>query len=189
MLVHPHLLESGGISGADGKTDGFNTKPPKAQVVSGGSSFYRRYKTAILFNRNLLISGAAGFFSSAYVSQLHYQLDKNEFANSVVALATEYAVYLPLFAVLYYADNRQRYVDPVTGRKDRKQIRTDIKGLFASFSVSEVIFSIARIASQYGLLQLEVPAFEASMISSFTAWAAFFVSINFMARLTRLFHR
>jgi hypothetical protein len=104
-------------------------------------------------------------------------------------LATEYAVYLPLFAALYYADNRQRYVDATTGERDSKQARTDIKKLFASFSVSEVSFSIARIASQYGLLQLETQAYEASMISSLIAWAAFFVSINFMARLTRLFHR
>jgi hypothetical protein len=157
--------------------------------VGERGSFYRRYRAAILFNKNLLISGAAGFFSSAYVSQLHYQLDKNEFTNSAVALATEYAVYLPLFAALYYADNRQRYVDATTGERDSKQARTDIKKLFASFSVSEVSFSIARIASQYGLLQLETQAYEASMISSLIAWAAFFVSINFMARLTRLFHR
>lgn len=150
------------------------------------SSFFRRYKAAILFNKNLLISGAAGFSASAYLSQLYSQFDRNEFANSVIALATEYAVYLPLFAILFYVDNRQKYVDPLTGNKDGRRIRRDIKKLFAAFSVSEVVFSVLRVASQYGLLQLDLEAYQASMVGSITAWGAFFLTINVMARITRL---
>jgi hypothetical protein len=151
-------------------------------------SFFSKYKAVILFNKNLFISGAGGFFTSAYVSQLYSQFDKNEFANSVFALATEYAVYLPLFSILFYIDNRQKYVDPATGKKNSKQIRDDIKKLFAAFSVSEVIYSITRVTTQYGLLQqLNVEPYEASMVSSLTAWGLFVVTINVMAKLTRLF--
>jgi hypothetical protein len=151
-------------------------------------SFFSKYKALILFNKNLLISGAGSFFTSAYISQLYSQFDKNEFANSVFALATEYAVYLPLFSILFYVDNRQKYVDPATGKKNSKQIRDDIKKLFAAFSVSEVIYSITRVTTQYGLLQqLKVEPYEASMISSLTAWGLFLVTINVMAKLTRLF--
>ena len=151
-------------------------------------SFFSKYKAVILFNKNLLISGAGGFFTSAYVSQIYSQFDKNEFANSVLALATEYAVYLPLFSILFYIDNHQKYVDPATGKKNSKQIRDDIKKLFAAFSVSEVIYSIMRVATQYELLQqLKVEPYEASMVSSLTAWGLFLITINVMAKLTRLF--
>ena len=153
-------------------------------------SFFSKYKAVILFNKNLIISGVGGFFTSAYVSQLYSQFDKNnEFANSVFALATEYAVYLPLFSILFYVDNRQKYFDPVTGKKNGKQIRDDIKKLFAAFSVSEVIYSITRIATQYGLLlqELKIEPYGASMVSSLTAWGTFLVAINVMAKLTRLF--
>jgi hypothetical protein len=151
-------------------------------------SFFSKYKAVILFNKNLLISGAGGFFTSAYVSQIYSQFDKNEFANSVLALATEYAVYLPLFSILFYVDNHQKYVDPATGKKNSKQIRDDIKKLFAAFSVSEVIYSIMRVATQYELLhQLKVEPYEASMVSSLTAWGLFLITINVMAKLTRLF--
>jgi hypothetical protein len=151
-------------------------------------SFFSKYKAVILFNKNLFISGAGGFFTSAYVSELYSQFDKNEFANSVFALATEYAVYLPLFSILFYIDNRQKYVDPATGKKNSKQIRDDIKKLFAAFSVSEVIYSITRVTTQYGLLQqLNVEPYEASMVSSLAAWGLFVVTINVMAKLTRLF--
>jgi hypothetical protein len=149
--------------------------------------FFGKYRAAILFNKNLLISGVGGFLTSAYVSQLYSQFNKNEFANSVVALATEYAVYLPLFSILYYIDDRQKYVDPITGKKNSKKIRDDIKKLFAAFSVSEVIYSITRVVSQYGLLQLNIEPYQASMVSSLTAWGIFFVAINVMAKLTHLF--
>jgi hypothetical protein len=149
-------------------------------------SFFGKYKAASLFNKNLVIAGAAGFFTSAYVSQIYFQYDRNEFANSVVALATEYAAYLPIFAVLFYVDNRQKYIDSASGEKNGRQIRSDIKKLFASFSVSEIVFSLVRIGLQYGLLRLGIEAYEASMLGSLTAWGVFFVSINIMAKITRL---
>ncbi|MDQ3883534.1 MAG: hypothetical protein M3243_05725 [Thermoproteota archaeon] len=160
------------------------------QTKIGG--FFSKYKEVILFNKNLVISGVGGFFVSAYISQFYSQFDKNEFTNSIIALVTEYAVYIPLFSILFYVDNRQRYIDPETGKKDTKQIRDDIKKLLASFSVSEVIYSITRVATQYGLLlhqELKVEPYEASMVSSLTAWGVFLVTINVMAKLTRLFQQ
>lgn len=153
------------------------------------SKFFNKYKAVLLFNKNLIISGAGGLFTSAYVSQLYSEFDKNEFANSILALTTEYAVYIPLFSILFYIDNRQKYVDPKTGKQNGKQIRDDIKKLFTAFTVSEVIYSITRVSTQYGLLlqQLKVEPYEASMVSSLTAWGIFLVTINIMAKLTRLF--
>ena len=153
------------------------------------STFYNKYKAVLLFNKNLIISGAGGLFASAYISQLYSEFNKNEFANSILALTTEYAVYIPLFSILFYIDNRQKYVDPKTGKQNGKQIRDDIKKLFAAFTVSEVIYSIMRVSTQYGLLlhQLKVEPYEASMVSSLTAWGIFLVTINIMAKLTRLF--
>ena len=159
--------------------------------VGRRSGFFKKYRDSILFNRNLIIAGAGGFLASALVSQLYSQHGSGEFENSVAALATEYAVYVPAFALLFYFDNRHKYVvDPETGKKDRKRIMRDVKKLFASFSVSEVIFSVTRIASQYAFLQLAAyQPYEASMASSLVAWGVFFVSINLMARATRLFKR
>lgn len=152
-------------------------------------SFFSRYRDAVLFNRNLIISGAGGFFASAYVSQLYAQYDSNDFANSILALAVEYGVYIPVFATLFYVDNRSKYVDPATGRRDSRRIRQDMKKLFAAFSVSEVVFSITRVLMQYGLLQAGNQPYEASMASSLVAWGVFFVAINLMAKMVKLFRR
>lgn len=155
--------------------------------MTRATGFFGRYKDAILFNRNLIIAGAGGFFASAYVSQLYAQYDNNDFANSTLALAVEYGVYIPVFAALFYIDNRSKYVDPATGRRDSRRLRHDIKKLFAAFSVSEVIFSITRVLVQYALLQAGSQPYEASMASSLVAWGVFFVAVNLMAKLVKLF--
>lgn len=153
------------------------------------TGFFSKYKDAVLFNRNLIISGTDGFFASAYVSQLYAQYDSSDLANSALALAVEYGVYIPVFATLFYVDNRSKYVDPATGRCDSRRVRQDIKKLFAAFSVSEVIFAITRVLMHYGLLQAGSQPYEASMASSLVAWGVFFVAINSMAKLVKLFRR
>lgn len=155
--------------------------------MTKAAGFVRKYMDSILFNRNLIIAGAGSFFASAYVSELYAQYDSNDLANSALALVVEYGIYIPVFAMLFYINNRSKYVDPATGRRDSRQIMQDIKKLFAAFSVSEVIYSVTKVAMQYWLLQAGNQPYEASMASSLIAWGVFFVAINSMAKLVKLF--
>lgn len=152
-------------------------------------SFFRKYKDYILFNKNLIISGIVAFFASASIAQLYAIYDSNALANSIVALATEYGVYIPFFAFLFYRDNRDRYIDPLTGKRDSKKLKDDVKKLLAAFSVSEVIFSITRTSAHYQFLQGGVEPYQASMMGSLIAWAVFFVCINAGIKLVRLFKK
>ncbi|MEM4285206.1 MAG: hypothetical protein QXS98_03365 [Candidatus Nitrosocaldus sp.] len=146
----------------------------------------KRYRQVILFNKNLLISGTGGFFASAYISQVHLEYYADKLTNSILALVIEYAVYIPLFALLFYMDNRSRYIDHASGKRNSKALKDDVKKLFAAFSVAEIVFSITRFASQYQLLQVDIQAYQASMLSSVIAWIVFFIVINMMARIVRL---
>jgi hypothetical protein len=152
--------------------------------------FYQHYRDYILLNKNILVSGVFAFFGGALFTQLYAQYDNNNLSNSIVTLSVEYAIYIPLFALLFYMDNRNRYVDPLTGRKDKKRIKSDIKKLIAAFSVSELIFSFSKITIHYELLQnFMVEPYQASMIGSITAWAIFLVSINLSVKAVKLFRR
>ncbi|MFL6426470.1 MAG: hypothetical protein ACJ71R_23150 [Nitrososphaeraceae archaeon] len=83
------------------------------------NDFYQKYKNTILFNKNLILSGIAAFFAGAIFTQLFPQhLPDNNLLNTLSTLSVEYGVYIPLFAVLFYLDNRYRYVNPITGQKD-----------------------------------------------------------------------
>ncbi len=149
--------------------------------------FLNKYRDYILFNKNLLVSGVAGFFASALAAQLHSLYYNDSLANSVVALATEYSAYIPFFAYLFYRDNRHRYIDPSTGRRDSKRLRTDIKKLLAAFSASEVVYTLTRVFAHYQFLQGGLEAYQASMAGSLIAWAVFFVCVNAGVKLTKLF--
>lgn len=148
--------------------------------------FYGKYRDAIKFNRNIVIAGLGAFLTGALFSQLYAGYSENSLANSAATLAAEYAVYIPAFVLLFYIDNRSKYVD-AAGRKDSKSLKGDLKKLLASFYVSEVIFYAVKIGAQYQQLQSGTEAYVASMVASLLAWAVFFVAINLMARATRLF--
>jgi hypothetical protein len=150
--------------------------------------FYQHYRDYILLNKNILVSGVFAFFGGALFTQLYAHYDNNNLSNSIVTLSVEYTIYIPLFALLFFMDNRNRYVDPLTGKKDKKRIKNDIKKLIAAFSLSELIFSFSKIAIHYELLQTSiVEPFQASMIGSLTAWAIFLVSINLSVKAVKLF--
>ena len=149
---------------------------------------YNKYRNYILLNKNIIISGVFAFFGGAIFTQLYSQYDSNNLANSVSTLLIEYGIYIPLFALLYYRDNRVRYIDPLTGGRNYGAIKTDVKKLVAAFSISELIFSFAKIYIHYELLQSSlVEAYQASMIGSIAAWAIFLVSINLSVKAVKLF--
>lgn len=150
--------------------------------------FYSKYRDYILFNKNIIISGVFAFFGGALFTQIYTNFDNNNLANSLTTLAIEYGIYIPLFAFLYYLDNRKRYVAPLTGKKDYEKIKRDVKKLIAAFSISELIFSFAKVTIHYELLQMHiVEPYQASMIGSLIAWVIFLVSINLSIKTVKLF--
>lgn len=151
--------------------------------------FFSKYKNYILFNRNLIISGIVAFFAGAIFTQLYSEYDLNNFRNSFITLTIEYGVYIPLFAMLYYIDNKNKYLDNLTNKKNYSLIKQDIKKLLTAFSISEIVFSISKILIHYQLLQISVEPYKASMVGSICAWIIFFVVINYSIKTVKLFKK
>ena len=135
----------------------------------------------------MIISGIFAFIVGTFFTQFYAQYEKNNFVNSMVTLSVEYAVYIPLFAFLYYLDNKEKYVDRLSGRKNYAIIKNDIIKLFAIFSISEIIFSVSKVSIHFQLMQISFEPYQASMIASLTAWFIFLVIINFGAKIVKLF--
>jgi hypothetical protein len=157
--------------------------------------FYKNHKSAILFNKNLVIAATCSAILSSVFSDLYFniQSEKSEggdLINSVLTLAIEYSIDTPIFAFLYYRNNRHLYVNSLTGKKDTSKIKNDVKKLFAVFSITDVMYVVVRIASQYQLLQqTNLDPFQASIFSSFLAWISFFVLANIAMNLFDRFKR
>jgi hypothetical protein len=157
------------------------------------NNFYQKYKNTILFNKNLILSGIAAFFAGAVFTQLYaeqgFANNNDDLLNALSTLSVEYGVYIPLFVVLFYLDNRYRYIHPITGQKDSTQIKNDIKKLFAAFSISELIYSACKISAQYYLLQQDIEPYQASMLAAILAWLIFLVCINTGIKAVNLFKK
>ena len=135
----------------------------------------------------MIISGILAFIVGTFFTQFYAQYEKNNFVNSIVTLSVEYAVYIPLFGLLYYLDNKEKYVDRISGKKNYVNIKNDILKLFAIFSVSEIIFSVSKVSIHFQLMQISFEPYLASMIASFSAWFIFLVIINLGAKIVKLF--
>jgi hypothetical protein len=157
-------------------------------MMRNGKKFYNKYKSYILFNKNIIISGTAALIVGIFFTQMYAQNSNNNFLNSIVTLFVEYGIYIPLFALFFYFDNKSRYVDPLTGEKNYANIKNDIIKLFTIFSVSEIIYAVSKVSIHFQLMQISFEPYQASIIGSFTAWFIFLVFINLGAKFVKLFN-
>jgi len=158
-------------------------------MIPIGKGFYNKYRNYILLNRNIIIAGTAALVVGVIFTELYSEYTKNNLLNSIVTLTVEYAVYIPIFAILYYLDNRGRYVDLLTGKKNYAIIKSDLIKLFTIFSISEVIYSVAKVSIHFQLMQISFEPYQATMIASTTAWLIFLIIINLGAKFVKLFKK
>ena len=158
-------------------------------MIPIGKEFYNKYRNYILLNRNIIIAGTAALVVGVFFTELYSEYNKNNLLNSIVTLTVEYAVYIPIFAILYYLDNRGRYVDALTGKKNYAIIKSDLIKLFTIFSISEVIYSVAKVSIHFQLMQISFEPYQATMIASTTAWLIFLIIINLGAKFVKLFKK
>ncbi len=95
-------------------------------MIHFGKGFYNKYRNYILLNKNIIIAGTAALIVSVFFTELYSEYNKNNFLNSIVTLAVEYAVYIPLFAIFYYFDNKGKYMVALTGKKNYGNIKSDL---------------------------------------------------------------
>jgi hypothetical protein len=156
-------------------------------MIHIGKRFYNRYKDYILLNKNIIIAGTAALVVGVYFTELYSEYSENNFLNSIVTLIVEYAIYIPLFAFFYYLDNKGRYVDALTGKKNYANIKSDLIKLLTIFSISEIIYSVSKVSIHFQLMQISFEPYQATIIGSFIAWFIFLVVINFGAKVVKLF--
>ena len=156
-------------------------------MIPIGKGFYNKYRNYILLNRNIIIAGTAALVVGMFFTEFYSQYTKNNFLNSITTLTVEYGIYIPLFALLFYFDNKSKYIDPLSGKKNYTTIKNDIIKLFTIFSVSEIVYAVLKVSIHFQLMQISFEPYQASTLGSFTAWFIFLVIINVGAKIVKLF--
>jgi hypothetical protein len=150
--------------------------------------FYAKYRELILFNKNIIVAAIAAIIIDAIVVQYAAQIISNEALVSIFSVITDTGVYLVAFAGLFYIDNRKKYIDMITGKRDSNRFKQDAKKIVTALSVSEVVYMIGKFTSIYLLLQSNVAQpYQVAILSTLLAGGFSTVSANLMIKAQKLF--
>jgi hypothetical protein len=150
--------------------------------------FYTKYRGLILFNKNILVASVVAIITDAIVVQYAAQSIDNDILVSIFSIITDTGVYLTAFAGLFYIDNRKKYIDAVTGKRDSTRFKQDAKKIVTALGVSEVVYMIAKFTSIYLLLQASIaPPYQIAMLSTLLAGGFSIVTANLMVKAQKLF--
>jgi hypothetical protein len=150
--------------------------------------FYGKYRELILFNKNIIVAAVAAIITDAIVVQYAAQSISNDALVSVFSIITGTGMYLAAFACLFYIDNRKKYIDTVTGKRDSNRFRKDAKKIVTALGTSEVVYMIGKFTSIYLLLQSNVaPPYQVAILSTLLAGVFSTATANLMIKAQKLF--
>ncbi|VFJ14733.1 hypothetical protein [Candidatus Nitrosocosmicus franklandus] len=148
---------------------------------------YEKYYNTISLNKNLLISGSAGFLSSIIIAHFVAGFSISHVLNSAITVITGFLTYKVIFAILFHIDNKRDYTKRLTGKINFIALRKIlIKMIFAS-TIFDTVNNITRFLLIIQLLKLEYSAIEAATISSLIASVLSYAIINLIVKYIHLF--
>jgi uncharacterized protein YacL len=81
-----------------------------------------RFQDYFLLNRNILIGFAGAFLTSAVTSQAIAKIT-SPLVNTLISLAVETIVFFAMFGILFYFDNKEKFVDEQGNRRESAKVR------------------------------------------------------------------
>ncbi len=148
---------------------------------------YVKYYDTISLNKNLLISGSAGFLSSIIIAYFVAEFSTSHILNSAITVITGFLTYKVIFAILFHIDNRRKYTKRLTGKINFIALRRIlIKMIFAS-TIFDTVNNATRFILMIQLLKLDYSAIGAATISSFVASVLSYAIINLVVKYIHLF--
>jgi Na+-driven multidrug efflux pump len=151
---------------------------------------FQRYREILLLNKSIAISGFVSFVIGMCFTELYAKSagDGSSIENSIYTLVIGYASYIPMFAYLFYRDNRDRYIEPTSGSINTKKLLLDIRKLFMALSVSEIVFIVIKTYFHYYQLELGyLEAYQAYFIAELVAWGAYFIAMNSILKAVEMY--
>jgi hypothetical protein len=147
-------------------------------------SVKQKYKEYLRLNKNILL----GFLASIVVSAIVAQEFSNQqsYVNATITLGVDYVVYFSTFGVLFYFDNKKKYLLD-TGQVDKAALRHDLIKVISSLGIGEVIYTICRWSLQYYLLTNSYQAYIASLTSQSISTVIYMATVNLSVKLMRLY--
>jgi hypothetical protein len=150
--------------------------------------YYFKYKDIISFNKNIIIAAIITAITDVlivnYASKIY---TINYFLISVISLVADFLIYNVSFILLYFLDNKSKYINP-DGNKNYQKIKRDLKKLITIIGLAEISYLITKFSSTYIIFEsLLIDPSLISIITTILAWIFYIIIANIMARKQKLF--
>ena len=90
-----------------------------------------------MFNRNILIGFVGAFLTGAAISQAIAGFT-SPLVNSLISIVAELGVFLSVFGVLFYFDNKDKFIDEKGKRRESGKVKWILIKLASTLSVAEM---------------------------------------------------
>ena len=165
-------------------------KPITQKKINGFfTRTYEKYYNTISLNKNLLISGSAGFLSSIIMAHFVAEFSTSHVLNSAMTVITGFLTYKVIFAILFHIDNKQNYTKRLTGKINFIALRRIFIKMILASTIFDTVNNVTRFLLIIQLLKLEYSAIEAAMISSLVASVLSYSTINLIVKYIHLFNQ
>lgn len=144
----------------------------------------QKYAEYLKLNKNLFLSIVVAVIISAVSAQL--LAEQEDYLNSSYTLLVDLVVFYSTFGVLYYMDNRKKYLTE-SGKIDSQRLRKDLLKIITSVGSGEIVYIAIRWYLQYYLLTINYEPYAASIITHVISAMVYLVIVNLGVRLTKLY--
>ena len=148
--------------------------------IFGNKPVLREY---LKLNKNILIAFTVSIIISALVAQA--LSEQEDYLNTTYTLIADYVFYFFTFGILYYFDNRKKYMLE-SGKTDKVKLQRDLLKLLTSLGIAEVVYNIVRWILHYYLLSIDYDPYLASVASQVVSMIVYLIVINLSMKMIRL---
>lgn len=131
-------------------------------------------------NRNFIICFIVSASLSAVVAQSLSEYDNQ--ITTTITIGVGYGIYFGIFSVLFYLDNKSRYMQMKTSL-----IKKELFSMISSFGIGEIIYLVIRWPSLYYFLEMDIEPYIASLISEVISTACYMMTVTIFLRKTKTF--
>ena len=153
---------------------------------SNPTQLFEKYRDYFLLNRTLIVS----IFSAMLVSALCAQgiKDHSGYVNATLTIAVSYIAYYIIFGLLYYRDNKEKYISK-SGFVNKQNIRNDLFKILTSVGLAEILYLTSRWILHYYLLETGQEPFLVSILAHLVAASIFVLAVNIGVNKTKLYNK
>jgi hypothetical protein len=156
-------------------------------ITSFITKFYKKNKSTISLNKNLLISGIVGFIVSLIVAYYSTRYSNDYFLNSALTVIIAFIFSKLVFAILFHLDNKKKYTKKVTGKLNIQVLKQVVTKMVFADSIFDIINNVSRFIILLELLKINYQPLQAATIASIIASVFSYLAINLIVRHIHVF--